>query len=253
MTCRTTGALREVPADMTSAVTDAPDDVRKALAQTFVHALRVQDRRTVHPTFPVCRRYRWRPHPEFVPYWLGVKLLVVGEILLFARTASAERGRTNDPAGGTRRAAAVAVSRPAQVAVGERSGTLIAVAQIHVNGGLLVVRLNLLETAMAARRSVRVPLDAVESVTVEDRPLTRASIMNDVTMGFAAASAPAMTLATVGPRAKHNDGRALLIVWRNGRSVVIRLAPNDTAWRRLVISRRDAEVVAARVRAASGR
>lgn len=41
---------------MTSAVTDAPEDVRKSLAQAFVHELRVQDRRTVHPPFRVLPR-----------------------------------------------------------------------------------------------------------------------------------------------------------------------------------------------------
>lgn len=124
-------------------------------------------------------------------------------------------------------------------------------ARIEVERRSLVVRLNVLEAAMALRARVAVPLDAVESVAVEDHPLKRASIMNDVTMGFAAGGAPGMTLATIGPRAKYRGGRALLIVWRNGRSVVIRLAPNDTAWRLLVVSMRDADEVAARVRAAS--
>jgi hypothetical protein len=103
---------------------------------------------------------------------------------------------------------------------------------------------------MAFRRGVRVPLDAIESVHVQDRPLTRSPIMNEVSMGFAAGGAPGMTLATVGPRAGYRDGRALLIVWRNGRSVILRLAPNDTAWRLLIVSRRDADGVAESIRAA---
>jgi hypothetical protein len=104
---------------------------------------------------------------------------------------------------------------------------------------------------MACRRGVRVPLDAIESVHVQDRPLTRSPIMNDVRMGFAAGGAPGMTLATVGPRAVYRDGRALLIVWRNGRSVILDLAPNDTGWRLLIVSRRDADEVPETIRAAA--
>jgi hypothetical protein len=111
--------------------------------------------------------------------------------------------------------------------------------------------LNFLEAAMAFRSGVRVPLDAIESVHVQDRPLTQSPIMNEVRMGFAASSAPGMTLATVGPRAVYRDGRALLIVWRNGRSVILRLAPNDTGWRLLIVSRRDADEVAETIRAAA--
>lgn len=48
--------LEEILADLSSAASDAPESVRKALAQAFVHELRVQDRRTVHPTFRVLPR-----------------------------------------------------------------------------------------------------------------------------------------------------------------------------------------------------
>jgi hypothetical protein len=125
------------------------------------------------------------------------------------------------------------------------------VARVQVDGRSVVVRLNLLETAMAFRSGVRVPLDAIESVHVQDRPLTRSPIMKEVRMGFAASGAPGVTLATVGPRAVYRDGRALLIVWRNGRSVILCLAPNDTGWRLLIVSQRDADEVAETVRAAA--
>jgi hypothetical protein len=104
---------------------------------------------------------------------------------------------------------------------------------------------------MAFRRGVRVPLDAIESVQVQNRPLTRSPVMNGVRMGFAAGGAPGMTLATVGPRAVYRDGRALLIVWGNGRSVILRLAPNDTGWRLVIVSQRDADEVAETIRAAA--
>jgi hypothetical protein len=75
--------------------------------------------------------------------------------------------------------------------------------------------------------------------------------MAEVHMGWAAGGAPLATLATVGPRAKYKDGRAFIVVWRNGDSVVVELAPNETKWRLLVISTRDAVSTADRVRSAA--
>ena len=105
---------------------------------------------------------------------------------------------------------------------------------------------------MALRASVTVPLTAVRSVTVEERPLTSSSAMTDVRMGFSAGGAPGATLATIGPRARYRDGRALIVVWRNSRSVIVDLAPNDTPWRLLIVSQRSAEQVAERLKTAAG-
>lgn len=141
----------------------------------------------------------------------------------------------------------VLASSLARAALTGQSG---AVARIAIADSSLVVRLNPLEAAMAVRRTVTVPLAAVRRVSVEDRPLTSSSVMHEVEMSFAAGGAPGMTFATVGPRARFRDGRALIVVWRNSRSVIVELIPNETPWRLLVISLKNADLVAERLRVA---
>jgi hypothetical protein len=46
-------AVRAIFDELSEAAADAPEAVRKALAQAFVHELRVLDRQTVQPTFRV--------------------------------------------------------------------------------------------------------------------------------------------------------------------------------------------------------
>jgi len=46
-------AVRAIFDELSDAAADAPESVRKALAQAFVHELRVLDRQTVQPTFRV--------------------------------------------------------------------------------------------------------------------------------------------------------------------------------------------------------
>jgi hypothetical protein len=126
------------------------------------------------------------------------------------------------------------------------------VARLVLEGTQLSVRLNAIEVVMALRRRVTAPVAAVRSVAVQDRPLTRGPFMADVRMGWAAGGAPLGTVATVGPRARYKDGRAFLVVWRNAASVVVDLGPNETSWRLLVISTRDAAATAAMVRSGAG-
>lgn len=71
-------------------------------------------------------------------------------------------------------------------------------------------------------------------------------------MGFAAATAPNRRLATVGPRARADDGKAFVVVYRNSRSVVVELDPTFTPWALFVVSSRDPETDAAAIRRAAG-
>lgn len=122
-------------------------------------------------------------------------------------------------------------------------------AHIVVSSRELVVRLGLLEKVMALRGNVHIPLAAVESVEVQRKPLRKQPAI-DVAMGFAARGAPGSGLATVGPRATFGGGRALLVVWGNGRSVVVRLAPNTSGYRLLIVSSGDADQIAETLRSA---
>ena len=125
-------------------------------------------------------------------------------------------------------------------------------ARLTVVGDGLVVRLSPLEKLMAFRGNVRIPVSAVETVEVQDGPLRRSPAV-EAEMGFAARGAPGARVATIGPRAKYKGGRALIVVWRNGRSVVVQVGANETGYRLLVVSDRHADATAELVREASGR
>lgn len=118
-------------------------------------------------------------------------------------------------------------------------------ANVSIQHNQLVVKLNVVETAMALRRNVRVPLASIESVSVLSHPVSSLpGPMADVTMGFAASTAPLAHLATVGPRAKYRDGQALVIVWGNRPSVAVELNPTAGRWRLLVVSVPEPQAVA---------
>src|SRR5688572_9590843 len=59
--------VRAIHADLSSTAHDAPEPVRKALAQAFVYELRVHDRRTVLPRFYVLPDVPTDPDPQGQP------------------------------------------------------------------------------------------------------------------------------------------------------------------------------------------
>lgn len=125
------------------------------------------------------------------------------------------------------------------------------VARVLIRHHQLVLKLNCVEKVMALRRNVRVPLGSVESVSVLSRPVSSGrSPMIDVSMGFAASSAPLAGVATIGPRARYLDGQALVIVWGNRPAVVVELNPEAGRWRLLVVSVSEPDAVAGRIRSA---
>lgn len=124
-------------------------------------------------------------------------------------------------------------------------------ARLLIRHHQLVVKLNFLEKVMALRGNVRVPLAKVETVSVLPHPVTSIRApMIDVSMGFAASSAPLARVATIGPRARYLDGHALVIVWGNRPSVVVEMNPGAGRWRLLVVSVPEPDAVAQRVRSA---
>jgi hypothetical protein len=124
------------------------------------------------------------------------------------------------------------------------------VAKLVVRGDRVVVRLNPLEKVAAFRRNVTVPLRAITSVTVVDRPWDHL-IPERVTTGFAASTAPGATVATIGPRASSGDGKALLVVYRNRRSVVIEIDTTSSRHSLVVVSVRDPDAAVAMIAAST--
>lgn len=57
-------AVRAIHADLHSTAHDAPESVKKAVAQAFVHELRVEDRRTVRPRFYVLPELPTNPNAD---------------------------------------------------------------------------------------------------------------------------------------------------------------------------------------------
>ena len=121
-------------------------------------------------------------------------------------------------------------------------------ARVRIGEDGLEVRLNFLEKLLAVRRNVVVPLSSVSRVSVVDRPWIEV-IPDRVSMGFAARTAPGGRFATIGPRATSGVGRALIVVYRNGKSIVVDLDPTETGWSLLVVSVRLADEIAQELRA----
>lgn len=124
------------------------------------------------------------------------------------------------------------------------------VARLRVAGDELVVDLNLIEKLAALRGDVRVPLASVRHVWTTDRPWD-SLIPKRVKMGFASSGAPGRTFVTVGPRATTENGKAMVVVYRNSRSVVVEVEPGATPWALLVVSSSDADVSAETLRRAA--
>ena len=122
-------------------------------------------------------------------------------------------------------------------------------AKVEIGNESLRVRLSWLEKFLAMRRNVRVPLGAVATASSLDHPL-RTHYLAEVRMGFTARSAPNQGILCVGPRATWRDGKALLVVYMNRRSVVIELEPNPSGYALLIVSTRDADDIARRLAAA---
>jgi len=114
------------------------------------------------------------------------------------------------------------------------------------------VVLNPVERLAALRWRVAAPVSAVKDVEVLRR--TRSGVVDDlVTMGFAARTAPARGLVTVGPRASSRAGGKALVVSYFGRTgVLVRLDPARSRWGLFLVSTRHADHVAAQIRAAAG-
>lgn len=108
-------------------------------------------------------------------------------------------------------------------------------ARVVVQDRSLRVLLNPAEKLLALRRNVRIPLVDVLSAKVVDRPLDDI-VMLDVSMGFAAAGAPLAKVATIGPRARTEAGRALLIVYLNRPAIAINVDPTSSGWSLVLVS-----------------
>ncbi|MDT4893688.1 MAG: hypothetical protein QOE97_2723 [Pseudonocardiales bacterium] len=91
------------------------------------------------------------------------------------------------------------------------------------------------------------PKSSVESVEVIDNPHADL-IPREIDLGFAGNTAPGRKIMTVKTRAKRLDGaRAALVVYANRSAVVIRLAANETPWRLIIVSNKNAGSVAGSV------
>jgi hypothetical protein len=121
-------------------------------------------------------------------------------------------------------------------------------ARLRIRDTDLVIRLNPLEMLMGFRGHITVPLAAIRSLAVVEHPLTPPSIVDDVTMGFAASAAPNRTTATVFPRARYHDGRAGICVWFNAKSIAIELDARSQPWSLLVVSTPQPHETAAAIR-----
>ncbi len=117
-------------------------------------------------------------------------------------------------------------------------------ARFVLRGDRLVVRLNLLEKLADLRlRSPTVPSASVRSIEVVRRT---GPLRHEVDMGFAANTAPAAGLVTAHSRGRYAGGRAAVFVYL-GRSAV-RVNLDDAKWRLFLISSRQPESVAERLR-----
>lgn len=126
-----------------------------------------------------------------------------------------------------------------------------AMARVVVQDRSLRVCLNPAEKFLALRRNVNIPLVDIMSTRVVDRPLDDI-VRLQVTMGFAAAGAPLAKVATIGPRARTEAGRALLIVYLNRPAIVIDVDPTGSGWSLLIVSVRHPMQIERVVRAGIG-
>jgi hypothetical protein len=124
------------------------------------------------------------------------------------------------------------------------------VARLEVHGAWLVLTLNWLEKfGDFSVRNVRVPVEVIDAVEVIDNPYRR--VLPTIDFGFAGNSAPAAKIMTLKTRAKLADGsRAAVVAYLNRPAVVVRLLPNETPWRLLVVTSTHATRTADAVRKA---
>ena len=122
-------------------------------------------------------------------------------------------------------------------------------AKLFTKGDRLVVRLNPFEKVAAFRRNVSVTLEAVAAISVVDRPWDDL-IPERVKMGFAARTAPLRTSGTIGPLASSGAGKALLVVYRNRRSVVVEIDTTTSRYSLLVVSVREPDATATMIKRA---
>jgi hypothetical protein len=116
------------------------------------------------------------------------------------------------------------------------------VAKFVVDGAWLVLKLNWLEKfGDFSVRNVRVPIEAIETVEIVTDPHGRL-LPDEVDFGFAGNTAPARKVMSLKTRAKTSSGgRAAVAEYFNRPAVVVRLAPNTTPWRLIVVSSGHAE------------
>jgi hypothetical protein len=123
-------------------------------------------------------------------------------------------------------------------------------ARLSVEGENVRVRLNLLERIAAWRWDVRAPLAAVTEVTVLEKTGWEV-VAGLVTLGFAGAGAPAGGIVTVGPRARTRRGdRAFVVSYLSGPGVLVQLDPSRSTWGLLLVTGKNVQETAARLRAA---
>jgi hypothetical protein len=119
-------------------------------------------------------------------------------------------------------------------------------AQLVISNDDLRVRLRLLESVAALRRSFSVPLAAITKVEVLDHPVRTLEAEARLPGGLTRVA----VLAT--PKLRTGDGRAFAAVYRYKRAVAVRL-DERTKYRLLVVSCPRPDVVASAISAATGR
>lgn len=117
-------------------------------------------------------------------------------------------------------------------------------ARLLVRDERLVVRLNALEKLADLRlRSPAVPVVCVRSIDVVSRT---GRLRLEVDFGFAGNTAPFAGLATASSHGRYAGGRAAVFAYL-GRSAV-RVDLDDARWRLFLVSSREPELVAQRLR-----
>lgn len=122
-------------------------------------------------------------------------------------------------------------------------------ARLAVESERLILRLNPVEKIATFKRNIVVSLRAISDVSVQHDPWGAALL--DLRLGFAAGGAPLQRVATAMSCRTSDGERAMVVVYLNRPSVVVRLG-SGSPWRLLVVSTPSPETEANRIRAAAG-
>ena len=122
-------------------------------------------------------------------------------------------------------------------------------ARLVIESESLILHLNPIEKLATFKRNIVVSVRTISDVTVYDDPW--GSVLLDLRLGFAAGGAPLQRVATALSCRTRDGERAMVVVYLNRPSVVVRLA-RGSPWRLLVFSTTSPEKEAIRIRAAAG-